>query len=363
MADITLASLSENFFPVTSSYLLAQPEPQYLYGQMYLSALQTELSPPSEDGLQIPGRVLDGAGAAYSPAERDRLAMASPLMSSVFVPKVEFQGQPGNLIRFNRPLFADTTYTEASREIGANTSISTTTINAGSEQVSLILKRFAGPYDQANSRVAPYGIDALAAQVGVHKLASFVGTHLKRDFHKTLDSFVVTLLDTASVVVRPSGMTADNDATVANQYRLDLETVVRAEYTADAANLPTFPDGSRLLVITPKQVADLRQDADFIELSKVHPEMNLLFPNYVSSVGKLHIFKSNTLNQANNSSSVPIHKGHLIAPGALLGGMGKPPRVAPSTDDNFGETAKVIWIAYLALGFADNRFAISVRSS
>ncbi len=45
---------------------------------------------------------------------------------------------------------------------------------------------------------------------------------------------------------------------------------------------------------------------------------------------------------------------------AVLSGTGKLPRVAPASDDNYGETAKVIWLAYLALGLADNRFVTRV---
>ena len=48
-----------------------------------------------------------------------------------------------------------------------------------------------------------------------------------------------------------------------------------------------------------------------------------------------------------------LPQAHAIAPGAFLGGTGKAPRVAAASDDNYGETAKVIWLAYLALGLAD----------
>jgi len=366
MADITHASFTENFYNVTSSTLLAQPEPQYPYAKMFLSALATDLPAAGDSDAQV-GRSFVDPGAAYASADRDRLNLIDPQMvgylNQVVIPKVDFLGLPGSMVRFNRPLFADTTYTTASRKIGLNTTISTQTITAGSEQVSLELERFAGPYDQTNSRVAPFGIDALSAQMGIHKLTSYVGTHLKRDFHKFIDSVQVALLDTASTVVRPAGMSADNDATVAGQFRLDYDTLNRAELAADNASLPTFSDGYRIFVGTPTQLSQLKTDADYIELSKVHPTMNALFPDYVASIGKLHIFKSVSLNQSVNGSSIPIHKGHLIAPGALLGGMGKPPRVAPSTDDNFGEVAKMIWVAYLAFGLADNRFVISVRSS
>lgn len=362
MPDINRVSVPEEFFDITSTKLLAQPEPQFLYAQMFMAACGVSLGGLG-GSVGLAGREISGVGAAYSSADRDRLVLSNPLMNGVFAASVDFSGGTGSVVRFNRPSFANTTYTRASRRVAANTSISTTTINAGSEQTNLQLERFAGPYDSTNSRVAPFGVDKFAAAMSVHNLVNFAGTHMVRDFHKFIDTVVVSLLDEASTVVRPAGMSADNDATVAGSFPMDFDTVVRAEEAADNANLPVFPDGSRLLVLTPKQCAQLKTDGDFVELSKNHPEYNALFPQYLASVGKLHIFKSTTLDTANNSSSIAIHKGHLIAPGALLGGMGAPPRVAPSSDDNYGELAKLIWIAYLAFGVADDRFAISVRTS
>lgn len=361
MSDITRVSLPEEFYDITSVQLLAQPQPQFLYAQMFMAALGMQF--PSVGGLGMGGREVSGQGPAYANFERDKLALANPLMSGVFAATVDFNGKPGDVVRFNRPSYATTTYTQASREILANTSISTTTINAGSEQTSLTLKRFAGPYDSVNSRVAPFGLDKFHASMGVHNLASFVGNQLSQDFHYFIDAVNVALLDQASTIVRPAGMSADTDATSAGMFPMDYDTISRAELAADNANLPTFPDGSRLIVLTPTQVNQLKTDSDYIELSRVHPEYNALFPQYVASVGKLHVFKSTTLNIADNASSVAIHKGHLIAPGALLGGMGAAPRVAASSDDNYGEVAKAIWIAYLAFGVADDRFCISVRTS
>jgi hypothetical protein len=43
--------------------------------------------------------------------------------------------------------------------------------------------------------------------------------------------------------------------------------------------------------------------------------------------------------------------------------MGRKPRVANSTDDNYGETVKVLWLADLAFGITDSRFFRSVRSA
>jgi hypothetical protein len=125
----------------------------------------------------------------------------------------------------------------------------------------------------------------------------------------------------------------------------------------DDANLPTFPDGFRLLVLTPTQCKQLADDPQFQRASSFHPQYNILFPQYLKSCGKFHIFKSTTLNQTNNSHTVKVHYGHAIAPGALMAGMGRPLRVVQNTNDNYGETALVVWLGDLAFGLADSRFA------
>ncbi len=361
MADINQVSLPENYFQITSPLLLAQPEDQYLYAKMFMASLGIALG--GESSVVMAGRDMPSTGAPYASHERNQLALANPLMTDVIAAKVDFNGLPGTTVKFNRPKFENTTYTEASREVGLNTSISTNTINAGSEQTSLTLKRFAGPYDQTNSRVAPFGIDRFSAGQGINSLVDMTKKHIIRDFHKFLNAVHVSLLDQASVTVRPQGMVDDNTPTVSTSFGLDFDTLNRAELAADNANLPYFPDGHRILVATSSQLAALKTDSDYLEYAKEYPEYNALFPQYVASVGKLHIFRSNTLTTTANSNSVAIHRAHLIAPGALFAGAGGMPRIAPSSDDNYGEVAKVIWLAYLAFGLADSRFVISVRTT
>ncbi len=353
--------MPENFYNITSDMLLVQPEPQYLYAQMFLGALGASLTVPGEMGL--PGRAVGGAGGAYSAEDRDTLNLATALPSQIIAAEIDFNGKPGNTIRINRPVFANTTYTEASRRIGTATTISTTPITVSSQQTNLTLYRYGGPYDSVNSRVAPYGISAFDANMGVHKAASIHGTHFKRDFHKFIDATQVSLLDLASTAVYPEGMSAVNDATVAGSFPFTFEQLCRVERDMDIANLPTFGDGFRALVLTPTQINQLRQDEKYRQSSVFMTQYSVLFPNYVGSVGRFHIFKSNSLTVTNNSSSVPIHYGHAIAPGVLLAGMGRPPRVCASTNDNYGEDVLSIWLADLAFGIANNTLCISVRSS
>lgn len=354
-------NVPENFYDITSDMLLTQPEPQYLYAMMWLAAMQASLQTPSELGL--PGRTIGGVGAPYSGEDRDRLMLANPLSTQVIAANVNFNALPGQTVRINRPVFSNTTYTVASRRVASGTTISTTPITVQSQQTNLTIERYAGPYDSGNSRVAPYGIERFDSSFGVHNAAQIHGTHMKRDMHRFIDSVITTLLDLASSAVYPEGMTAVTDATSAGQYPLTYEQITRVEQTMDDANLPTFPDGFRMLVLTPTQVRQLQNDPDYQDSAKEFPEYSVLFPQYVASVGKMHIFKNTTLNVTANASSVNIHYGHAIAPGALLAGMGEQPRIAPSTSDNYGELALVIWILYAAFGLANNTFVLSVRSS
>lgn len=359
---VSRVTLPQEFYDKTEDRLLVQPEPQYLYAEMFLGAMRASLAPVTEMGL--PWRSITGVGANYdTPAERDRLMLASPLMTEIIAAKVDFNGAPGNSMRINRPSYVNTTYTELARRIPSGSSISTVPVGVSSEQTNLTLFRYGGPYDQTNTRVAPVAVEAFDASMGVHKLVQIAGNTIIRDFHRFVDAVQASLLDLASVVVYPEGMTADNDATSAGSFPFTYEQLIRTERKADDANLPVFADGFRLAVMTPTQVAQLGLDPLYARNASFHPLYNQLFPQYVKSVSKTHIFKSTTLNTVANSSSVNIHYGHYVAPGALLGGMGRPPRVQPSTDDNFGETAKIVWLADLAFGLADNRFVLSMRSA
>lgn len=368
MATGSRVTLPQEFYDKTDDkLLLVQPEPQYPYASMFLGAMAASLD-VGEFALPWRDAKIAQTGANYGaggmmPAERDRLILSSPLMTDVIAGKVDFNAAPGNSVRINRPSYITTTYTEVSRRIPSGSTISTVPVAAASEQTNLTLYRYGGPYDAANSRVAPIAIEAFDANMGVHKLVQVSGNTLVRDFHRFIDAVNVSLLDLASVVTYPEGMTQDNDATAKGSFPFTLELLLRTERIADDASLPQFADGFRMAVLTPTQCEQLALDPLYGRMSAYHPLYNALFPSYVKSVSKTHIFKSATLTTKANASSVNVHYGHYIAPGALLGGMGRQPHTAPSTDDNFGETAKIVWLADLAFGLADNRFVLSIRST
>ena len=361
---ISRAELPEEFFDITSNQLLVQPEPQYPYAQLMMAFLAggIDLNPP--DMLGRASVQIGGQGAPYTNPEQDRLILAtSPIPGAIFANPMDkqFEGAPGHTKRFNRPRYTNTTYTQAAREIGVNQTISVVPTTAGSDQVPLTVKRYGGPYDLANTRVAPFGLDNFDASMGVHNLANFIGAHMKRDFHRTLDSFWVTLFDTAASTIRAIGMTDDNTATAKGQFPLTYEQISRTSRAMDDAFLPTLPDGRRVMVVTPTGKKQLKDDPQYARYSEFHKEMNPLFQGYFGATPEFHFFQSSTLTVTANTGSINIHKGHAIAPGVGLAGIGKKTRVAAASDDNYGETAKVIWLSYMALGLADNRFVYNVN--
>jgi hypothetical protein len=357
------ATMPENFYDVTSDMLLVQPEPQYPFAEMFLAALGASLS-DDPGPLGLPGRQLPSAGAPYSASDRGALMLSNPIARELIAGKVDFNATPGQTVRVNRPVFANTTYTESSRRIASGTSISQTPINVASQQTNLTLYCYGGPYDSANSRVAPYGIQSFDANLGVHNAAQIHGSQLNRDFRRFIELVNVSLLDLESSVTYPDGMSAANDATTAGMFPMRLEQLTRAHRDSNNANLPTFSDGFRMAALTPTQIQQLEVDPAYQRAGQFLPEYNILYgAAYKKSVAGFHVFEVNTLTTANNSSSIAVHQGHVIAPGALLAGMGRRPRVMPNTNDNFGETILVMWLADLAFGLANNTFSIGLRSA
>lgn len=363
---ITRATLPQEFFDITSDMLLVQPEPQYLHGMLAKMALGASLQ--MGEGLGIaPGRAFSGPGADYGTPEGDRLMLADPIASEAVVVIPELGRPPGATVKINRPVFADSTYTPSSREVASGAQISTTPVDISSQQVQVTLKRYAGPYDQANTRVAPLAADRFDAQLPVHKVASILGKQLKRDFDKTLDRFMVALFDAAQTVVVPQGF-ADSDAfTTQGDAPLDFNTLARTELALDEANIPMFANGKRICVLHPRQVQQLKDDQQFAryvsyDMSKagVNPVFSSTF---VGSIGRLNIFQSNTLTKGANGNSVDVYTGQAFGPGMVGLGAGSLPRAAFSTADNYGEQALVIWLWYAGFATLDQRFGVRVQTS
>lgn len=367
MALIDRASLPEEFFDITSAMLLVQPEPQYFHAQLFKQALSAAMQLPAGGpmGLQVANRPIQDGGAAYTSAMYDRLMLSQPdaVYGQAIIVEPALGQRVGHTVRINRPKFGSGGFTLASREVASGTSISSTAIDLSSEQVTLTLKRYAGPYDSVNNNVAPFAVDKLDASRSVHSVSQIVGKHMQRDLDKWLDSVVVALMNSGSTTLYPQGFAADNDSSVAGDMPGDIELLFRAEEKLKNASIPRFSNGRYMAIISPTFSRQLKGDPQFNQLSRYFPQTNPLYQSYVATVGMLDVFESTTLTSTVNGNSVPVFTSQVFGPGFIGAGAGRLPEVMPNSQDNYGETALIIWLAYLAFGVLDNRFGIQLHTS
>jgi N4-gp56 family major capsid protein len=363
MAIVNRASIPEEFFDLTSAHLLVQPDPQYFHAQLFKQALGAAMNLGNPGAMGLPGRAISASGAAYTDANHDRLMLAPPdaVYSQAIRLETEFGKGVGHTVRINRPKYGSGGFTLAAREVNSNQQISTTGIDLSSEQVTLTLKRYAGPYD--TSGPAPYAIDKMDASRAVHSMSDMVGKHMQRDLDKWLDTVLVTLGNTASSTLYPAGFAAANDSTVQGDMPGDVDMLFRAEETLKLASIPRFSNGRYMAIVSPTFSRQLKGDPQFARFSKYFPQMNPLYQSYCGTVGGIDIFESTTLTATANSSSVNVYTSQVFGPNMLGAGVGRLPEVVTSTQDNYGEQALLIWIAYLAFGVLDNRMGLIMKTS
>lgn len=375
MALINRASLPEEFFDITSAQLLVQPEPQYVFALLAKMALGNSMSVAPTGPLGIsPTRAIGDTGLAYQLPGSGRLGLASPDgAASQVIACVSDLSRPqvGHTIRINRPRYGSGGFTLAAREITSGTSISTTAIDLQSEQVTVTIKRYVGPYDTAAAAVAPFALDRFDATRAVHSIVQIVGNHLQRDLDRWLDNVISALMSAGSTTLWPQGYQADAGSTVAGDMPMDIDLLFRGYESLKNANIPMFANGRYRAFISPTAARQLKGDpqaAQYIRydvggLNPVVGPGGMPQAGYLGQITGVDIFEATTLQSALNASSVPITTSVMCGPQMVALGCGSLPRVAPSTDDNYGEHAKVVWISYLGFNLADARFGIQLHTS
>lgn len=363
--SVNQVTLPSEFFDLTSGKLLKQPEPQYFWAMMLAAA--DARSVLNKAGIQVgmPGRDVASQGLAYA-SELDRLQLAAASEAAEAVMAIEELGKgPGHTVRINRPAFSGGGYTVANRQVGVSDTISTSPQDISGEQTAVTLKRIVGPFASGGSAPQPYAIDAFAAKGSVHSLADIVGLHLRRDRMRYIDTVINLEFNKASTnVAYVNGATADNDYVDANAGLLNVNAVFDVEEKLASANIPTFSNGRWKLALTPKALRHLKTDSVYAHYAQHDAGMkNPLFPGYVATIGRLDIYEVNTFQTATNSSSVVVERNIAFGPGAVGYGVGLRPEVRASTDDNYAETPKVIWICYEGHECLDERFLVSLRTT
>lgn len=361
---LSRVSLPQEFFDVVSADMLIAPQPQFVFAQMvYAANARAQLSAA---GIDL-GRAAPPAQGAPMPSLLDmQLILANGPFSGAIRSVIDLE-KPGvgHTVRINRPVLTGGQYTVAARTISSSQSISTTAIDVTAEQVSVTLLRVVGPAASGGSGPAPFAIDRMDAAKSVHQLREIAGLNLVYDRNKYLDTVIGLQYDTASnnSVVRPGSLSADSSFPNTGETALDLDTLFRAQQTLEEANVPKFSDGTYRAILSPKQLRQLKSDPDFRASAQFFESKNPLFQPSVTQVGDISIIASNTIQtDATTVSGVTIQRGMMFGPSAVGYGCGMMPEVRYANEDNYGETAKVVWVCYEGHSVLDNRFVVGVRS-
>lgn len=367
MASYSRATIPAEFFDITSAELLLPAEPEYFHANIVLNAAKVRLDFQGSWGLPIPGRQLTDGAAGYAQLDEMMLKLVGA-PDPVYGDAIHVVGEwmkkgVGHTIRMNRPKFTNSTYTKASRRVPVGTAINKTPITVGSDQVTITVERLAGPYDNTSAQIQPFGLERFDFERSLHDPNAIKDLHIARDFRRTIDTIGVQLFDQGNAIY-PTGMSADNDSLVANDFPMSYEFLTRVTLSLVTGNVPRFGNARWMVVLTPLQMQQLSVDSQFLKLVRYFEDVNPVFKsNYRGTVGPLDIFESNTLTTSTNSNAVPIQYGQAFGPKSVGWGMTEMPRTAPDSDDNFGETPKVIWLWYCGSDVLNSDYQRSLRTS
>lgn len=361
------SSLPQEFVDATSPIMLRAPQPEFFFARLlYMAQAQAELKKVGADAFGVsPDRRPSSQGAPVPDLMDMALILNDAVRAeAVIMPTgIEAQGT-GHTMRFNRPVLTGGSYTKSARRIAAGQAISTTAIDLSVEQVSLTVERTAGPMSAAGTVVQPFAIDRLDSQRSLHALGELAALSLQYDRAKYVDTVIPAELMVGANTVRPGGATTDAAAFVANyDAPMDLNTLYRAEQKADELNVPHFANGKRMCVLSPQQERQLKEDDQYWKQRVFDPEQNPLRAQYVSTVGNIEIYRSNSIvTDTSAVSGVTINQGLLFGPGSFGWGVAEAVRVAAANEDNYGELSKVIWLCYEASGTLNNTFIVNIRT-
>jgi len=372
------AWLPSEFVELTSTRMLVAPVSQFLYATMvYMADVQAQLraDPSSFEWVSGRGVPASAGGAPVPDLASMQLMLSDSVRAGAIVVSDELATQPGSVVKLNRPVFSGGGYTVSARTLGTGVTFSQTPLSLTGEQVPITILRLGGPYASGGTTPQPYGIDRFQAMQSVHSLAARVGQHLQYDRTALLDNVVATLIDSPASgnVLYPNDPTnsisSDASAFTTNvngDRPFDYETITRMVAKLRATNIPTFDDGRYRLIINPAQEQQLVMDPQFARYAKMDPSTNPLQAGYIKTVGRdVEVYASNS-NVVDTATVSGVTINHAVMFGKDIVGRVRDKegcRIALSSDDNYGETAKAMWLAYEGFSLLDNRFVVSAHSN
>jgi hypothetical protein len=367
MSSINRGTLPTNFVDHVDEFnsvlRLPQPEPQYLFAQMAMAGVV-------DIGAQMAGmtasQLIGSMGKMSSPGLDRLVHVASTLPGAVTFIDAFGKGK-GDTVKMPRDIYTAGTYTQSSRVLNTNASISTTGQVIHNEEVAVTLGEFIGPHN--GSSVAPFAIWNFDAEYRAAKenLVSMVGRHLGRDYIKFLDTVIRDLFRSTSNITYADSVSNVLSFTAGAGHNASLEMVLNAKKALVDREWQPFANGRYALIVPTAFNTQMLGDADYRELSAFHAaERNPIF-GYIGSVQDIDIYQCTTAKTYAATDTVPgdgnavpagatVYEALLFGPGAVgWGDALRGPKVRAADDTNYQTVTKLIWYAILAFQTLDNR--------
>jgi hypothetical protein len=371
MAQINRASLPADFLDHVdnSGLLLPQPEPHWCFakvasaGRLAVSALNAGQQTSQQYGS------IAGGGMSISPT-LDELIRFSDMYPGLLNVRNEFGLTKGDTIKFQRPVFSTGGATKAARAKSTTVPTSSTGMGITTEETTLSVDIYQGPYSETSGGVKPYEIAEFDAKYRASKvsLASLVSLNLVRDHSYWLHYVIRNEFQsmTYTTLANPD-YTDFTDFVAGGGQKWTAEMILRARKTLTDRNVQPFPNGRYIAYVPTGFNTDMLEDVDYREMSKVHQDGRNLLYGYIGSIQNVDLFECSTLRTYAAGTTPPgdktgliganvaIATGFMCGPGAVGFGVAQNPHCRYHDDTDYGNVAKVIWQSAYAIDVLDVR--------
>ena len=365
--SLTRLNLPQAFNDAISKVGLQQPIPAFAFARVLFSAVAAaQLRKALPEGVPIGATSLESNMMPLDPIRAQLVTVFDELMG---------KGHEDDTVKIRRPAFSGGGYTTGSRLARAESATSIVPISVTGEITSITLQMYEGPYDSANSRVAPYAFAPHQVNGDPARFGAELFDQLDYDRWAFVDAVLLSLCEANANHIVGSDPSGSMDGTVmatvatnaflaAGDRPLDCDAIMRGKVKLRNNKIKPLPNGRYAAFLSTNQILDLTRDPDWKEPSKELESTNILAGALVNSIHGVDIYEVNNLNTGTSGGgATPTYqKGFMLGAGALGYAPGSPCSVEPSHDTNYGKQLKFVWQAVEGYVRLDDRMGVSLLS-
>lgn len=281
----------------------------------------------------------------------------------------DFDRTLGDTIELQRyPYFGDVGMSQVQRQLSETNTVGILDpVAITTNNVTLILQEYGGPYNGIADHVAPLGVTEKVARRAQRKLLdannpeSFVnsigGDLLKDDYDRWHDRTLCDLYLTSPNSTNPGGAA---DAAVTNTDQISTADLATIKERLQNRFAPTWDDGLYMAIVSPRMEKHLRLDDSFRKAVQFGDPRRLFR-------GELGIyegfrFMSSTNLPTETVNALTGHLGIFFGPRAVGFGEALAAQVRRNKTDDYDRFFYLVWITYKAYAALDTRFIEVART-